>query len=339
MVRRTIAIAVVAIALLAGAIWLIASLRDGDEGAGSPGVAVMPSDGGGTDPDQPAGGGNSETDEDREASPPSEAIDQPEATGDFTDPEQVALAFATTYPDDVQDICDPTFLAALDGVDTSPLAEITDPRIEHVDEDHSDDTETHAFTIHGTYQGSQRQIYSIVVSRPADPEEGGPGADNTFEFQVDSFDWSPDMLGDEEAPGPAAGLVPPITAQQRGDLLAAIREDVISEVLAHDPDESDQDRQDRLDEVIVEPTDVTPPMPRSGRYAMKTEILSQFYTTEPGADGLIQIGYDGTWVDPYNNSRHGSWALTVTITRDDDGEFIAQSVEETVLEGPDVGEE
>src|SRR5690625_202065 len=87
MVRRTIAIAVVAIALLAGAIWLIASLRDdgGEEDTSGRGAAVMPSDGGGTDPDRAEG-----TDEDHqeqdEASAASEVSEQPEITGDFTDP-------------------------------------------------------------------------------------------------------------------------------------------------------------------------------------------------------------------------------------------------------------
>src|SRR5690625_5230761 len=133
MVRRTIAIAVVAIALLAGAIWLIASLRDdgGEEDTGSGGVAVMPSDGGGTDPDRAEG-----TDEDHqeqdEASAASEVSEQPEITGDFTDPEQVALAFATTYPDDVGDISDPTFLASLDGGEISRLPDVADPQTEAV---------------------------------------------------------------------------------------------------------------------------------------------------------------------------------------------------------------
>src|SRR5699024_6071038 len=145
------------------------------------------------------------------------------------------------------------------GVATSLGEVVVGRQVEHVEEEHVDDGEAHAFTIHGAYQGSQRQIYSIVVSRPAEAEEGGPDAENNFEFQVDSFDWSPDMLGDDDDPGPAAALVSPITAQQRGDLLATIREDVITEVLAHDPEESEQERQDRLDEVIVEPTDVTPP--------------------------------------------------------------------------------
>src|SRR5699024_4237943 len=120
MVRRTIAIAVVAIALLAGAIWLIASLRDdgGEEDTSGRGAAVMPSDGGGTDPDRAEG-----TDEDHqeqdEASAASEVSEQPEITGDFTDPEQVPLALATTYPDDVGDISDPTFLTSLDGLESS----------------------------------------------------------------------------------------------------------------------------------------------------------------------------------------------------------------------------
>src|SRR5690625_5049432 len=133
MVRRTIAIAVVAIALLAGAIWLIASLRDdgGEEDTSGRGAAVMPSDGGGTDPDRAEG-----TDEDHqeqdEASAASEVSEQPEITGDFTDPEQVALAFATTYPDDVGGISDPTFLAPLDGGEISRLPDVADPQTEAV---------------------------------------------------------------------------------------------------------------------------------------------------------------------------------------------------------------
>src|SRR5699024_7298275 len=99
MVRRTIAIAVVAIALLAGAIWLIASLRDdgGEEDTSGRGAAVMPSDGGGTDPDRAEG-----TDEDHqeqdEASAASEVSEQPEITGDFTDPEQVASRLRPPTP-------------------------------------------------------------------------------------------------------------------------------------------------------------------------------------------------------------------------------------------------
>src|SRR5699024_4146451 len=138
MVRRTIAIAVVAIALLAGAIWLIASLRDdgGEEDTSGRGAAVMPSDGGGTDPDQHEG-----TTEDHRAqhgaSPASEGSEQPAIPGDFTGPAQAALAFATTYPDDVGDSSDPTVLASLDGVEISLLSEVTDPQIEHVDEENS----------------------------------------------------------------------------------------------------------------------------------------------------------------------------------------------------------
>ena len=37
----------------------------------------------------------------------------------------------------------------------------------------------------------------------------------------------------------------------------------------------------------------------------------------------------GTWVDPYDPTNTGSWALTVTITRDEVGEFIVHSVDET----------
>src|SRR5690625_1545589 len=90
MVRRPLAIAVVAIELLAWAIWFIASLRDdgGEEDTGSGGVAVMPSDGGGTDPDRAEGTDEDDQEQD-EASAASEVSEQPEITGDFTDPEQV----------------------------------------------------------------------------------------------------------------------------------------------------------------------------------------------------------------------------------------------------------
>src|SRR5699024_12817062 len=87
MVRRTIAIAVVAIALLAGAIWFIASMRDdgGEEDTSDRGAAVMPSDGGGTDPDQAEGTDEDDQEQQDEASPESEVSEQPEITGDFTE--------------------------------------------------------------------------------------------------------------------------------------------------------------------------------------------------------------------------------------------------------------
>src|SRR5699024_12384862 len=89
-----------------------------------------------------------------------------ECTGALTDPEQVALAVATTYPGNVEEISDPTFYASLDGLDASLAREITSPRIEHVDQDTDEMYETHAFTIHGTYRGSDVQAYAIAVARP-----------------------------------------------------------------------------------------------------------------------------------------------------------------------------
>lgn len=68
-------------------------------------------------------------------------------------------------------------------------------------------------------------------------------------------------------------------------------------------------------------------MSRSGRYAMTTEILSQAYSTKPG--GPMTVSYTGTWVDPYDPAYNGSWSLTATIARTDDGAFIVHSVEET----------
>ncbi|APX31814.1 hypothetical protein BH708_02770 [Brachybacterium sp. P6-10-X1] len=318
-VRRTtiIVIAVIGLALLAAVVWAVVGHEPGDEDADSPGTAVMPSDGGEKEPADAGGDPN-----EGEGSSATDDADQIEATGDYTDPEQVALAFATTYPGDIEDISDPTFHASLDGVDTSLVEEITDPRIEHVDQSTDDSYETHAFTIHGTYRGGDVQAYSIVVARPNLPEKD-------LDYNVHSFVWSPTMLGDEEDPGPAAELVAPITPAQRGDLLRTTRENVITQVLTVNPEESDQERQERLDALMVEPTDVKAPMSRSGRYGMKSEITSQFYTTEPGSGGPIQIGYHGTWVDPYDPTNTGSWALNVTITRDEDGQFVVQSVRET----------
>src|SRR5699024_7477675 len=94
-VRRIVIIAVLGLALLAGAAWAIFGLTSGGEEEDGPGTAVMPSDGGETGPSD--GGGPSD---DASASPSDDA-DQIEVTGDYTDPEQVALAFATTYPGDV----------------------------------------------------------------------------------------------------------------------------------------------------------------------------------------------------------------------------------------------
>src|SRR5699024_7369391 len=152
--------------------------------------------------------------------------------------------------------------------------EITDPRIEHVDQSTDCSYETHAFTIHGTYRGSDVQAYSVVVARPNLPEED-------LDYDVHSFVWSPTMLGDEDDPGPAAGLVSPITPVQRGDLLRTTRENVITQVLTVNPEESDQDRRERLNALTVEPTEVKAPMSRSGRYGMRSEITSQFYSTDP----------------------------------------------------------
>ncbi|HLR95840.1 MAG TPA: hypothetical protein VK053_15050 [Jiangellaceae bacterium] len=305
-VRRIVIIAVLGLALLTGAVWAVVGLGSGD-GEDSPGTTVMPSDSGGTSDDA--------------SDSPTEDPDQIEVTGDFTDPEQVALAFATTYPGNVEDISDPTFYASLDGVDASLAGEITEPRIEHVDQGIDEMFETHAFTIHGTYRGSDVQAYSIVVARPNLPE-------HNLDYDVHSFVWSPTMLGGEDDPGPAAGLVSPITPVQRGDLLRTTRENVITQVLTVNPDETDQERQERLDALMVEPTDVKAPMSRSGRYGMRSEITSQFYATEPGGGGPIQIGYSGIWVDPYSPTNTGSWALIVTITRDENGEFIVHSVDE-----------
>lgn len=231
--RRTIFIVVLFLALVAGALWFIngsggSGQQPGDDAETSGRVAVVPTDGGGTDPT-----GLEEVD--RETSSASEDTSQFEVTGDFTDPEQVAHAFATTYPGDVEAIADPTFAASLDGVDSSVAAEITDPSIEHVDQSINGIREKHAFTIHGTYQGSRVPAYSIVVSRPTEPAEGGSKAENTLEFQVDSFDWSPDMLGDANSPGPAAGKLTPITAEQRGDLISQTRNNVITPILTVDP--------------------------------------------------------------------------------------------------------
>lgn len=314
-VRRIVIIAVLGLALLTGAFWAVVVLGSGD-GEDSPGTAVMPSDSGEPEPSDGGGPGD-----DASASPSDDA-DQIEVTGDYTDPEQVALAFAASYPGDVQDISDPTFAASLDGVDASLAGEITNPRIGHVGQDTDEMFETHAFTIHGTFRGRDVHAYSIVVARPNLPEED-------LDYDVHSFEWSPAMLGDEDDPGPAAGLVSPITPVQRGELLRTTRENVIAQVLTVNPEESDQERQERLDALMVEPTDVKAPMSRSGRYGMRSEITSQFYATEPGSGGPIQIGYSGTWVDPYDPTNTGSWALTVTITRDEDGAFVVHSVVES----------
>lgn len=315
---RGFMIGMLVVLLLAAAVWLIpAPDRETEEPSQSEStdVAVLPSDGG---TDQPV--------ETAAPSPPA-VEDTPKPTGDRADPEQVARDFMTTYPGDVQPLADPTFLASLDGVDAPLLEQVSDMTLEQVDHATGDLYERYAYTVSGTYQGQAVPVYTIVVARPAEPAEGGGATENDLPFQVHSFDWAPDMLGEETAPGPAASEFAPITAEQRRDLISQIRTDVIDEVLTVDPDESTEQRQERLDELTVEPTDVTPPMSRSGRYAMATETLSQAYSTEPGAP--ITITYAGTWVDPYDPTYNGSWSLTVTITRDDDGRLIVRSVEQS----------
>lgn len=350
-IRRAVPAAVAVIAVIAVIAWFVLASGgpddDGQDAAGQDATAVSPSDVGS---DRASDGGSSgASDGGSGQAPPTETSDEggtdgedddnPTAapTSDMTDPEQVATAFMRAYPGNVADLSDPTFLASLDGVDAGLIDQIND---KHITEAHhvSDGwQETYAYTIHGTYQGDETPVYSIVVSRPSDPAEGAFEADNDLPYRVDSFDWSPDMLGSEDEPGPAAGLVSPITDQQRGDLPVTIRDEVIIPVITYDADESEQERRDRLDELMVEPTDVEPISSRSGRYEMTIETTAWYYTTERG--GPITIGYDGTWVDPYNNSRHGSWSLTATIARDDSGEFIVQSVEETVLEDPEQAED
>lgn len=312
---RWILLAVVALAVIAGGLYIALGRGGGASEEEEPtAVATLPSE----------GGGSEET-----TTPEPTATDeqQPAPTGDFTDPEQVALAFADTFPGNVDKIADPTFLASLKGTDTSLLKKVSDVRVEQVDYDSGDVDERYAFTVYGTYEGAEVQAYSVTVSRPAEAEEGGADAENTAEFRVDSFDWGPDLAGDEDSPGPAAGLVAPLTAQQRGDLMTETRQGAITQTLTFDAEEDESARKERLASVMAEPTSVTPPMSRSGRYAMKVEILSQAYSTEPG--GPITIDYTGTWVDPYDASNNGSWALTATIERNADGELAVQTVTET----------
>lgn len=315
---RGFAFGAIVLLILAAAFWLISRSGPRDkvppQGEGTE-VAVLPTDGG-SDP-------SVETDA---PSPP--AIEDPsEPTGDRTDPEQVAREFMTKYPGDVQYLANPTFLASLDGANAALLEKVTDLSLELADHASDEVYERYAYTVSGIYRGEEVPVYSIVVARPAEPGEGGGSAENELQFQVHSFDWAPDMLGDEDSPDPATSELTPITAEQRVALIGQTRTDVIAQVLTVDPKESPEQRQARLDELTVEPTTVSPPMSRSGRYAMTTEILSQAYSTEPA--GPITITYTGTWVDPYDPSYNGSWSLTATITRDDNGEFIAQSVEET----------
>ena len=312
--RRTILASLVVLALLAGALWFAIGHGGEQPSEEDTGVAVLPSDGGSYKPQA-------------DKTAPTADEDTPEARGDFTDPEALALAFMSTYPDDVEALSDPTLLASLDGVEASLVEQVTDISVEEVDHSVDEIYERYAYTVSGAYQGAEMPIYTIVVGRPAEPGEGGSTTENDLPFQVHSFDWAPDMLGGENQPGPAAGELSPISAEQRGDLISQTRTDVITPILTVDPDESTEQRQKRLDELMVEPTAVTPPMSRSGRYAMTTEILSQAYNTEPG--GPITINYTGTWVDPYDPSYNGSWSLTATITRNDNGTFLVHSVEET----------
>lgn len=55
-------------------------------------------------------------------------------------------------------------------------------------------------------------------------------------------------------------------------------------------------------------------------------------SNKPGAiqAGPITITYTGTWVDPYDPTYNGSWSLTATITRDNQGSFFVRSVGEAV---------
>lgn len=315
---RGFAIGTIVLLILAAAIWLLPGPdRETDEPAqdGGTDAAVLPSDGGTEKPVESA------------APSPSAVEDTPKPTGDRTNPEKVAHAFMTTYPGDVQPLADPTFLASLDGVDATLLDQVTDLSLEQADHDSGGIYERYAFTVSGTYRGEDVPVYTIVVARPVEPGEGGGAAENDLPFQVHSFDWAPDKLGDEKNPGPAAGELAPITVEQRDDLISQTRTDAISPILTVDPDETTEQRQTRLNELTVEPTAVTPPMSRSGRYAMTTEILSQAYSTE--REGPITITYAGTWVDPYDPTYNGSWSLTATITRGDDGRFIVHSIEET----------
>lgn len=315
---RGFIIGTVVLLVVAAAIWLIPGPDQEDEEPskdGSSGVAVLASDGGTGQPVETA------------EPPATEPADAAEPTGDRTDPEQVARAFVAAYPGEITDRADPTFLASLDGVDAPLLDQVTDMSLKQADHAFGDIYERYAFTVSGTYQGEEMLVYTIVVARPTEPGEGGSSTKNDLPFQVHSFDWASDLPGDGNLPGPAIGELAPITAEQRGDLISQTRTDVITPVLTVDPKESPEQRQARLDALTVEPTEVTPPMSLSGRYAMTTEILSQAYSTEPG--GPITITYTGTWVDHYDPSYNGSWSLTATLTRDDLGSFFVLSVEET----------
>jgi len=314
-VWRTLLATVLVLAIVTGALWFSLARDDSfPEEDTETGVAVLPSDQGvdGTETSTPTPTG-------RATNPANEQAD--------TAPEQVAVAFMDTYPGDVAALADPTFLASLDGVEATLLGQAADLSVTHVDHASDEAYERYAYTATGTYQGQQMPIYTIVVARPAEPGEGGGAAENDLPFKVHSFDWAPGMLGDEDKPGPAANQVAPIGAAERTELISHVRTDVIEPILTVDSEESTEQRQARLDELTIEPIVVTPPMSRSGRYAMTTEILTQSYSTEPG--GPITITYTGTWVDPYDPSFNGSWSWTATIACSADGHFNVQSVEKT----------
>lgn len=314
---RRLAVGAVVLLVVTGLVWLNPTgdeKMNGPPHDGSTDMAVLPSDDG---TDQP-------TMTDAPTAPPVTETAAP--TGDRTDPEQVAREFMRTYPGNVHELADPTFLASLDGVNAKLLDQVTELSLEQSDHATDETYERYAYTVTGTFQGQEQALYSIIVARPAEPGEGGGAAENDLPFQIHSFDWAPEMLGDENSPGAAAGRLAPITAELREELIGQTRTEVIDPILTVDPDESPQQRQERLDRLTIEPTTVTPPMSRSGRYAMTTETLSQTYSTEPG--GPITITYAGTWVDPYDPAYNGSWSLTATIFRDDVGGFGVRSVEQ-----------
>lgn len=327
-ILRGLAVGTVVLLVLAGLYWLIPTgdpRMDDPSRVGSTNVAVLPSDGG---TDQPSMTEAPTTPAVTDAPAPTGVTDAPAPTGDRTDPEHVAREFMMTYPGDVRELSDPTFLASLEGVNTALLDQVTDLSLEQADNASDESYERYAYTVAGTYQGQVQTVYSMVVARSAEPGEGGGAAENDLPFQVHSFDWAPGMLGDEDSPGSAAGKPAPITAEERDELIGQVRTDVIGPILTVDPDESPEQRQHRLDELTVEPSTVTPPMSRSGRYAMTTETLSQTYSTEPG--GPITITYTGTWVDPYDPTHNGSWSLNAAMAREDDGGgFGVRSVEKT----------
>lgn len=315
---RRLAVGAVVLLVVAGLVWLNPAQEENTSDPlhdNSTDLAVLPSDDG---TDQP-------TMTDAPTMPP--GPETPAQTGDRTDPEHVARDFMTTYPGNIHELADPTFLASLDGVNAKLLDQVTDLSLEQSDHATDETYQRYAYTVTGTYQGQVQAIYSIIVARPAEPGEGGGAAENGLPFQIHSFDWAPEMLGDENSPGAAAGRLAPITAEQREELIGQTRTEVIDPILAVNPDESREQRQERLEGLTIEPTTVTPPMSRSGRYAMTTETLAQTYSTEP--DGPITITYTGTWVDPYDPTYNGSWSLTAAVTRDADGSFVVRNVHDT----------